>query len=130
LQRLRDTSRAQRLGALLFVILLLLVGTTIPGSLKADIEGRMWSGWPWSASAHFVLFGLIAAIPVYGRGRRSVALALTLAVCLALTTELLQGLVPGRHPLLRDALIDLAGTVSGLMAAHLVRRRLSARTGP
>jgi hypothetical protein len=104
-------------------VILLLVGTTMSGSLKADIEGQLWHAWPWSASAHFVLFGVIAAIPVYGRGRLWVLRALALALLLAFLTEWLQGFVPGRHPLVRDGIIDLCGAATGLLAGSLCLRR-------
>jgi VanZ family protein len=42
---------------------------------------------------------------------------LALAVFLAAATEFVQQFVPGRHPLVRDALIDLAGTITGLLLA-------------
>jgi len=118
MQALRRRPRAVLAG----VVLLLLVGTTLPGSLKAGIEGQLWSGWPWSASAHFVLFALIAAIPAYGKGRWWPLRALALVIALALLTEWLQDFVPGRHPLLRDGLIDMAGAVTGLAIAALRRR--------
>jgi VanZ family protein len=116
-------SPQRRLAALVIAILLLLAGTTMPGSLKADIEGQLWRAWPWSASAHFVLFGVIAAIQIYGEGRWALARALVLGVGLAVLTEQLQQFVPGRHPLLRDGLIDLAGTVTGVLAARMLARQ-------
>ena len=64
-------------------IVLLLVGTTMPGSLKAEIENQLWSAWPWSASAHFVMFAVIAAIPLFfreGDRRYSVIAAILAAV--------------------------------------------------
>lgn len=107
------TLRARNI-ALVLSIVALLVGTTIPGSLKAQVEGQLWHAWPWSATAHFLLFGLIAAIPRYGQDGWTPWRALVLAVALACVTEFLQFFVPGRHPLLRDGLIDLAGTAMGL----------------
>jgi hypothetical protein len=114
-------TRKQQLAALAAVILVLLVGTTIPGSLKGEIEGQLWHGWPWSASAHFVLFAIIAAIPVYGEDRWWVVRATTLALSLAVLTEFLQEFAPGRHPMLRDVLIDLAGTATGLIVSAVRR---------
>jgi hypothetical protein len=117
-------SGARTRAAFAVVIVLLLVGTTIPGSLKADIEGQLWTGWPWSSTAHFVLFAVIAALPVYGPGRWGAIRALALAAFLAVLTECLQSLVPGRHPMLRDGLIDLAGTAAGLMIAAAIRSQI------
>lgn len=115
-------TRRQQLAALAAAILVLLVGTTIPGSLKGEIEGQLWHGWPWSASAHFVLFAVIAAIPVYGEDRWWMARAIALALFLAALTESLQSFAPGRHPMLRDVLIDLAGTAAGLIVSAVGRR--------
>ena len=95
------------------LVLALFVGTLMPGSLKSEIEGHMGSALPWSAMAHFVLFAAMAALPVYGRWWGGFAGALLLALALAASTELLQLWVPGRHPLLRDGLIDLAGALVG-----------------
>jgi VanZ family protein len=95
------------------LVLTLFVGTLMPGSVKSEIEGHMWSALPWSAMAHFVLFAAIAALPVYGRRWGGFAGALLLALALAASTELLQLWVPGRHPMVRDGLIDLAGALAG-----------------
>ena len=101
------------------LVLTLLVGTLMPGSVKSDIEVRLSSAVPWSALAHFTLFGAIAALPVYGPGLGGTGRALLLAVALAASTELLQSWVPGRHPLMRDALIDLSGALAGLALRSL-----------
>ena len=47
--------------------------------------------------------------------RRSFFTLLAVAVGLAVLTEALQTWVPGRHPLLRDVLIDLSGAAFGWM---------------
>ena len=114
--------RRQRPGLLALAVVVLLIGTTMPGALKGSIEGELWHGWPWSAFAHFTLFALIAATPAYGEDRWWPFRAAALALALAFITEFLQQFVPGRHPLLRDGLIDLAGTLTGLMIA-VARRR-------
>jgi hypothetical protein len=126
--REREAGAAVTLGsdgrwriALLATIVVLFIGTSMPGSLKASIEGQFWHGWPWSGSAHFGLFALIAAIPAYGEGRWRIVRVMALAVCLAAATEFVQQFVPGRHPLVRDALIDLTGAITGLTFA--ARRR-------
>jgi hypothetical protein len=102
-------------------VLALYVGTLMPGALKSEIEGHMGSALPWSAMAHFVLFAAIAALPVYGRVWGGFAGALLLALALAASTELLQLWIPGRHPLLRDGLIDLAGALLGCALQVRVR---------
>ena len=55
-----------------------------------------------------------ATLSVYGTGRAGVWRAILVAMLFAGLTELLQSLVPGRHPLMRDALIDMAGAMTGL----------------
>jgi hypothetical protein len=104
-----------------FLVITLLVGTLMPGSAKAAIEGHFWSGVPWSGMAHFGLFCAIAAVPVYGHGQRAVRNAMLLALVLATGTELLQHFVPGRYPTLRDVSIDLAGALAGCALQLRVR---------
>ena len=43
----------------------------------------------------------------------AIVCAMLLALLLATSTEVLQHWVPGRHPMVRDALIDLAGALVG-----------------
>jgi hypothetical protein len=106
------------------LVLLLFVGTLMPGSVKAQVESQLWGVVPWSSVAHFALFAAIAALPVYGSGRGGVLRAVVLALLLATITESMQSMVPGRHPLLRDALIDLAGTFAGLTLRSLWLARM------
>ena len=99
---------------LLLLLLLLFLGTLMPGSVKATIEGKMWHVLPWSGLAHAVLFAAIASLPVYGHGRPMLWRPMLFALFLAGLTEALQTWVPGRHPLLRDVGIDMAGALVGL----------------
>ena len=85
------------------LVLLLFVGTLMPGSLKAQIESTLWGAIPWSGLAHFSLFAAMATLSVYGNGRAGVWRAVLVAMLFAGATELLQSLVPGRHPLMHDA---------------------------
>jgi len=106
------------------LVVLLFVGTLMPGSLKAQIESNFWGAIPWSSLAHFALFAAIAMPSIYGTGRVGVGRAVSIAILFAGATELLQSLVPGRHPLLHDALIDIAGTMTGLALRSLWLARL------
>ena len=101
------------------LVLLLFVGTLMPGSLKAQIESNFWGAIPWSSLAHFALFAGLAALSVYGNGRAGVGRAVLIASLFAGVTEFLQSLVPGRHPLMHDALIDMAGALTGLTLRSL-----------
>lgn len=96
------------------LLVLLFVGTLMPGSLKAQVESHFWHALPWSALAHFTLFAAMAMLPVYGTGQSGAWRVVLLGALLAATTESMQSLVPGRYPMLRDGLIDLAGTFAGL----------------
>jgi hypothetical protein len=120
---------ARRGKAALIAVALLLLGAWMPGDLKSAIESRLWGGIPWSAAAHFFLFAVIAAVPVYGSGWKALAQPLALAAALALLTETVQRWVPGRHPLLRDALIDVSGALAGLSLSYVVRA-LARRSRP
>jgi hypothetical protein len=113
---------SRRTAWIIFIVLVLLLvaGTTMPNELKAEIEGRMWRELPWSALAHYTLFTLIGLCPVYGTGRAAAWRIIVVAVGLAALTELLQSLVPGRHPQLRDVLIDLGGTATALFLRKLL----------
>lgn len=102
------------------LVLLLVAGTTMPAGLKAGIEDRMWHQLPWSKLAHYTLFAMIGLCPVYGTGRAAAWRIIVVAVGLAALTELLQSLVPGRHPQLRDVLLDLSGTATALLLRKLL----------
>ena len=106
---------------LLLLVMTLFVGALVLGSVKADVERHLWSNLPWASLGHFVLFGAMAALPAYGHGRNALARALLLALLLAVTTELLQSFVPGRHPRLRDVAIDFAGALAGCAFAFRPR---------
>jgi VanZ family protein len=107
------------------LVLLLVAGTTMPNELKTEIEDQMWSKLPWSALAHYILFALIGLCPVYGTGRAAAWRTIGVAVLLATLTELLQSLVPGRHPQFRDVGIDLGGTATALLMYRMLERQLT-----
>lgn len=109
-QALKNIPPAYLLFATLFLIF---VGTLMPGQMKNDAHVLLGQHLPWPALAHLVLFGVLVSLPVYGAGWRGSWRALGLALVAAVATELLQGLVPGRHPMLRDVGIDLGGRCGG-----------------
>ena len=106
---------------LLFVlVLLLLIGTQMPGAWRAGIEGSLHSPWGLSSWAHLVLFAgmaWVASAPLAWPWPRVVLAALALA----LLTEGLQFLAIDRHPSLVDVGIDLAGAGLGLVRVIRVR---------
>jgi hypothetical protein len=112
----------RRTAWIIFIVLVLLLvaGTTMPSALKAGIEDHMWHQLPWSKLAHYTLFAMIGLCPVYGTDRAAAWRIIVVAVGLAALTELLQSLVPGRHPQLQDVLIDLGGTATALFLRKLL----------
>jgi VanZ family protein len=70
-------------------------------------------------SAHFIGYGLLALAFEFGLApflelRSSKCLAFLLAVLYAVSDEVHQSLVPGRHPWWGDVLIDACGALVGL----------------
>lgn len=103
---------------LLVLVLLLVVGTQMPGAWRAGIEGRLHSPWPLSSWAHFFMFAAmawVASVPLAWHWLRVVLVALALA----LLTEGLQFFAIDRHPQLLDVGIDLAGIGLGLLVGSL-----------
>jgi len=95
--------------------LLLFMGTLMPGAWRDSIESRLFpSHVPVSSLAHLVLFALMTGLlrlpPLAWPLRRVLAIALALAIC----TELLQHFALGRHPSVRDVVIDMAGAGLGV----------------
>jgi hypothetical protein len=97
------------------LVLALFFGALMPAGLKQGMHSMLGLALPWPSIGHFVLFALIALVSPYGTGIAAERRALFVALLLALSTEALQHWVPGRHPMLRDVAIDLAGTVAGRM---------------
>lgn len=114
---LAATSPRVRFGA---TLLLIFVGTLMPGDWMRGAEGLLRPGLPWPELGHFVLFALLASSPLFGPGWRGALRAMACALVVALSTELLQAWVPGRQPSVADALLDLAGAGVG----RLLWRRL------
>jgi VanZ family protein len=83
---------------------------------------------------HMAVFGILAlllwrALAGFASGRTRWAWALALAVLYAVTDELHQSGVTGRHPSAADVAIDAAGALIALMAVSIVEAR-RARHGP
>ena len=101
-------------GLLLLQVLLLLVGTQMPGAMRAGLEASLHSSWALSSWAHFVIFLGMAAVayakPMAWPWHR----VLLVALCLALLTEGLQFFAIDRHPRWLDVGIDMAGALTGL----------------
>jgi hypothetical protein len=100
---------------LLLQVLLLLIGTQMPGAWRAGIVDSLHAPSVVSSLAHFVLFAGMATVahakPLAWPWRR----VLLLTLGLALLTEGLQFFAIDRHPRLIDVFIDLAGAIAGLL---------------
>lgn len=81
-----------------------------------------------SRVAHFMEFGLLALAWLWAlrrsgvAARRALLLAYMLSILYALTDELHQRFVPGRHSAWHDVVTDAAGAAFALAAFALVRR--------
>ena len=101
-------------GLLLLQVLLLLIGTQMPGALRAELEASLHSPWGLSSWAHFVIFAGMAAVAYARPMGWSWHRVLLAALCLALVTEGLQFFAIDRHPRWVDVGIDMAGALMGL----------------
>lgn len=99
---------------LFMLVLLLLVGTQMPGAWRAGLESSLHSPWGLSSWAHLVLFAGMAWLTV-GPLAWPWPRVLLAALVLALLTEGLQFFAIDRHPRLIDVGIDMAGTLLALM---------------
>lgn len=86
-----------------------------------------WLDWLISSTAHVLMFGVLAMLwaRALGPGRRSWPMALALTLLYALSDELHQLYVPGRHADPWDLASDALGAVSGLAAWVWLQRRIS-----
>lgn len=105
--------RGHAWALMLGLVVVLMIGTQMPGSLRDGIERSLHAPIPLSSLAHFVLFtgmsGLLAARPIAWAPRRIGACMLVLAVL----TETLQIFAINRHPRLLDIGIDMVGFAAG-----------------
>jgi len=100
-------------------LLVLLIGTQMPGAWRAEGVQLLHAPSYISSLAHFVLFAGMGMVVAMRPMSWSVVRILAAALALALLTEALQFFAIERHPRLRDVGIDLAGTVAGLMLVKL-----------
>lgn len=82
-----------------------------------------------SVAAHFSEYALLAALlwlalrSTPALASRAAALAFGIAVLYAASDELHQSFVPGRHPDVRDLLVDAAGALTALLLLRWWARR-------
>jgi VanZ family protein len=110
-------SKTQALKVLALLLLMLLVGTQMPGSWR---DGAMEAThMPMGATkvAHFLAFLGLAWVARSAPLRWPLWVVLTCALLLALGTEGLQFFASNREPSVRDVLIDMAGASLGAWLA-------------
>lgn len=111
-------------GLLLLQLVLLFIGTQMPGAMRAALEASLHSPWGLSSWAHFVLFAGMAAVayarPLAWPWHR----VLLVALCLALGSEALQFFAIDRHPRWVDVGIDMAGALTGLTLVRWIATSL------
>lgn len=99
------------------LLLLLLIGTQMPGFWRQSIERSLHAPLSLSSWAHFVVFAGMALVLAMRPLSWPAGRVLLLALVLAILTEGLQFFALDRHPRLRDVGIDMAGTGLGLILA-------------
>ena len=96
------------------LLLLLLVGTQMPGAWRNGVIETLHAPSILSSLAHLMLFAGMAAVAVAKPLDWSVLRIATVALTLALLTEGLQFFALDRHPGLQDVGIDMAGVLLGV----------------
>jgi hypothetical protein len=118
---MRTSITKRQAQALLWAqVLMLFVGTQMPGVWRVGLEASLHSPFGLSSWAHFVLFAGMALLvswqPLCWPWQRVVLVALTLA----LLTEAMQFLAIDRHPRWIDVGIDMSGVATGLLLSFLL----------
>ncbi len=114
-------SRNAAWAILAVLLLMLIVGTQMPGAWRDEAFRVSRMPWQLTKVAHFVIFAAMACVahmPPLRMPMLRVALA---ALALALLTEGLQFLAANRSPSWMDVGIDLAGAGVGVVLALLSR---------
>ena len=113
---------ARRLLA--FLVLLVLLGTQMPGAWRADVVESLHAPGVLSSVAHFVLFCAMALLACVRPLAWPWMRAILLALALALITEGLQFFAIDRHPRWLDVGIDMGGALAGMVWLLMNRRFL------
>jgi hypothetical protein len=103
-------------------VLLLLVGTQMPGAWRAGVVDSLHAPGSVSSWAHFVLFAGMAAVALSRPMAWSWARVLLGELGLALLSEGLQFFAINRHLRWLDVGIDMGGALAGMALALLVPR--------
>ena len=95
-------------------LLMLLVGTQMPGAWRSGVIEALHAPSILSSLAHLVLFAGMAAVAVAKPVIWSVLRIAMVALALAFLTEGLQFFALDRHPRLQDVGIDMTGALLGV----------------
>ena len=144
---LRDGKRLFFKSLLAVATAAVLIGTMMPGDMKAhlqwQIEGRVtgsasrpvettdpgYAVWvdrisdAVLTSAHFIVFGIFAFFLAVLVTHRGIGLIFLDLLIFAGTTELVQFYIDGRTPMPRDFLLDIAGGTLGILLGIAFRGR-------
>jgi VanZ family protein len=103
------------------LVLLLLLGTLIPGAWRNALEASLHAPIPLAKLAHLLIFMAMAFVVRVPDLSWSVPMVLLAALGLGLLTEGLQLVAIGRDASWRDVGIDVLGACLGLVFAQAVR---------
>lgn len=119
---------------LVFLILAIIAGTSIPGEIKLavsdDVMTQISDGnesflthIPWDLSKvwHFGVFLLLGVLLGWVMAGTSFVPIMTVALMVAGGTELAQIYIDGRTPLLTDFLLDASGSILGLLLIRILK---------
>ena len=112
-------SRKAAMGLLAVLVVLLFVGTQMPGAWRDEALRVTQLPWRMTKVAHFVVFAGMACLAHMAPLRWPVVRVLVAALALALLTEGLQIFASNRNPSWLDVGIDMAGTAFGLLLARV-----------
>lgn len=99
-------------------LVLLLVGTQMPGAWRSGIESSLHTPFGLSSAAHFVIFAGMAAVSTVRPLGWTPLRVLATALAMALGTEALQFFAIDRHPRWLDVGIDITGACVGVFATR------------
>lgn len=102
-------------------VLLLLIGTLMPGMWRDNTVAALGVPGVVSPVAHYVLFCGMAGVASFAPLRWSLSRVILLGLGLALLSEGLQFLAIDRHPRWLDVGIDMAGVLTAMVMVRFAR---------
>ena len=111
-------SRLCALRLLVLLLVLLFLGTQMPGAWRDEAFRVTHLPWQMTKVAHFVIFAGMACLAHLPPLRWHVSRVALIALALALVTEGLQFFAANRDPSWHDVGIDMAGAALGVVLAR------------